>query len=178
MGHTKVEQSLDHIWHVWINEYQQTRQAAGEERAHSLYEFKSMLNFLSYGHTVIGEAFEGKLPATHQQCSHAAPVPILNNTLKCALGETVTTCPILLGLKARFDAEKERIYPFNGEAAYPHVPTEAVYALMARTCAWHILSKATRMQEGWSGIDTTEGWVQDESGRRTLAHQEIPSRRW
>ena len=37
---------------------------------HSLYEFKSMLGFLSYGAKQIADAFEGKLEQTHQQCRH------------------------------------------------------------------------------------------------------------
>lgn len=160
----KVEQSLDHLWHVWINKYQDARRSGGEDRAHSLYEFKSMLDFLRYGDQVIGKAFEGRLEKVHQQCSHSLPVPILNNVLKCALGTEVTSCPILLSLKATFEAERDRVYPFNGEQAYPHVPSEAVYVLMARTCAWHILKEATSMKEGFV-IDTTEGYVMDTSDR-------------
>src|SRR5258708_3742153 len=167
----KQESSLSHIWHTWINKYQEVRTANGEERAHSLYEFKSMLDFLRYGHRTIQEAFEGKLPSTHQQCSHQLPVPILNNKLKCALGEEVIACPILMGLKAKFEEEFERVYPFNDEKAHPHLPKESLYLVMSRTCAWHILSKSTRMQEGWGGVDTSEG--DRKSTRLNSSHQII-----
>ena len=39
---------LNHVWHVWINRRQQER-GKDQPWEHSLYEFKSMLEFLSYG---------------------------------------------------------------------------------------------------------------------------------
>ena len=160
----KIESSLSHIWHCWINKYQDSRRASGLERARSLYEFKSALDFLRYGHLQLRDAFEGKLATKHQQCSHQLPVPILNNKLKCALGTEVLMCPILAGLKTEFEAQKAYVYPFNGEKAYSHVPDQAIYLLMSRTCAWHLLKEATAMGEGFH-IDTSEGYLTDESDR-------------
>ncbi len=158
---------LDHIWHVWINKRQQERndQAKWE---HSLYEFKTMLQFLTYGAKQIRTAFEGLLPQTHQQCSHqpVEQLPVLN-TLKCSReGIDVTKCPILLSLRETFEAERTRIYPFNGKAANPDLKPEAVYDLMAKTCAWHIYTEATGTPEGHHfSIDTSMGYLLDETDR-------------
>ena len=87
---------VDHIWHTWINKRQQNR---GKDAPweHSLYEFKSMLQFLSYGAQQIKTAFEGKLPQIHQQCSRQ-PVEQLKvlNVLKCSRegrdGQSAPSC--------------------------------------------------------------------------------------
>jgi hypothetical protein len=158
---------LDHIWHVWINRRQHER---GNEAPweHSLYEFKSMLQFLTYGAKQIKEAFDGKLPQTHQQCSHQ-PVEQLKvlNTLKCSReGIDVTTCPILLSLRDTFQTELERVYPFNGKKANPDLSPDAVYDLMAKTCAWHIYAEAVGIPEGHHfAIDTSMGYLIDETDR-------------
>lgn len=164
---TKEERNLEHIWHVWINHRQVSlREQSGEHtHEHSLYEFKSMLQFLDYGHKVIQDAFEGKLATAHKQCSHSPTIPIINNTLRCAIGNEVTSCPILLQLRETFQKEVERVYPFNGEKPYGDLPPESVYSLMAKTCAWHIYMTSCRVQEGWGGIDTSEGYLMDESDR-------------
>ena len=153
-----IESSLDHIWHSWINLRQATERESNPDHQweHSLYEFKSMLNFLSYGHHSIQKAFEGKLPTIHKQCSRTPSIPILNNTLKCALGNEVTTCPILLQLKETFD---------NRGKFYEDIPSESVFGLMAKTCAWHIYCKLVQAKEGWGGVDTSEGWMMDNSDR-------------
>jgi hypothetical protein len=164
---TKQDRSLEHIWHVWINRRQEMRRAETPDatQEHSLYEFKSMLQFLEYGHRLIQDAFEGKLATTHKQCSHSPTLPILNNVLKCAIGTEVTTCPILLQLRETFQSQIESITPFNGEKPYGDLPPKSVYGLMAKTCAWHIYATSCRVQEGWGGIDTSEGYLMDESDR-------------
>lgn len=164
---TKEENNLEHIWHVWINRRQETRRARNpaSSHEHSLYEFKSMLQFLDYGHCVIQAAFEGKLAKAHKQCSHSPTLPILNNVLRCAIGEDVTTCPILLQLRSTFLEQIERVTPYNGEKPYGDLPPESVYGLMAKTCAWHIYTTSVRAQDGFGGIDTSEGYLMDESDR-------------
>lgn len=164
---TKEERSLEHIWHVWINKRQDAERKANPEHKHehSLYEFKSMLEFLSYGKNVIRDAFENKLPTIHKQCSQSPEIPIVSNILKCARGEVVTTCPILLHLKATFDEAVNRVLPFSGEKAYGDLTPEAVYDLMAKTCAWHIYKESVNATDEWGGIDTSEGWVMDTSDR-------------
>jgi hypothetical protein len=150
----------EHIWHMWINRRQDAK-PEGEAREHGLYEFKSMLQFLSYGHKQIRDAFEGKLSKTHQQCSHQLPVPILNNVLKCCIGTEVLGCPILQSLKDAFTQETNRVAPYNGQKNYA-LPDEQLYRLMANTCAWHIYTTKTGVVEGgWHGIDTSEGYLLD-----------------
>ena len=164
---TKADRSLGHIWHVWINKRQDSERQTNlqHQHEHSLYEFKSMLEFLDYGHRVIQDAFEGTLPTIHKQCSHSPELPIVNNVLKCALGEEVVTCPILLQLQGTFKEQVERVYPFNGEKPYGDLPPESVYSLMAKTCAWHIYRESCNVTEGWGGVDTSEGWLMDTSDR-------------
>lgn len=150
--------SLDHLWHVWINARQHELRDADPKHQfeHSLYEFKNMLDFLSYGHKVIADAFEGRLTKTHKQCSRSPELPVLNNRLLCAIGTNVVDCPILLSLKKSFEARGEH---------YQDVEPAAVYELMAKTCAWHIYKTKINGTEEWGGIDTSEGYMHDESDR-------------
>lgn len=163
----KQESNAEHIWHVWINKRQSELRAADPEHhhEHTLYEFKGLLQFLRYGHNSLKEAFEGKLREKHQQCSRQLPVPILNNKLSCCLGKEVTTCNILLSLKATFEQEHQRVYPFNGKKAYESLPADALYILMSRTCGWHIYKESCGATEGWHGIDSSEGYLMDVSDR-------------
>jgi hypothetical protein len=161
----KQERSADHIWHVWINRY--SGELPKEEWPHSLYEFKSMLNFLEYGHRLIQKAFDGELPKTHQQCSHQLPVPIINNVLKCAIGTSVIKCPILLSLRDTWQKQMEVVTPFNNKKPYGDLPIELLYQTMSKTCAWHMYTTAVGAAKGyyWGGIDTSEGYLMDESDR-------------
>lgn len=151
----KEQRDADHLWHVWINK-RQTERDKDQPWEHSLYEFKNMLEFLTYGASQIAEAFEGRLPQTHRQCSHQ-PVEHLKvlNTLKCSRdGIDVTKCPILLSLAATFEERKEKL------------PKAVLYDLMAKTCAWHIYQKAVGIEEGHRfGIDTSMGYLLDETDR-------------
>lgn len=152
-GRSKRE--ADHLWHVWMNRRNFDRPGKSPHE-HSLYEFKHMLQFLDYGHVVIGNAFEGKLPKVHQQCSHQAPMEIKENALRCACeGQDVTKCPILLSVKAVFDDNK----------AHYDVPVEQLYRTMAKTCAWHTYKVSCGVEEGPFKIDTSEGYLLDESDR-------------
>jgi hypothetical protein len=162
-----MNNETNHAWHVWMNRRQTERQKAGEKWEHSLYEFKSLLQFLTYGHQQIQRAFEGKLRTTHRQCSHSAPEPIADNCLRCCLGQEVTTCDILVSIQSTFNEERERVMPFNGSKPYSKITDEEVYQVMAATCAWHIYTKATgAVEDGWHGVDTSEGHLLDESDRR------------
>lgn len=152
------KRNADHLFHVWINRRQSALKKADPDHhhEHSLYEFKDILQFLEYGHTLIQRAFEGKLDTTHQQCSHQAPVPIKNNVLKCAcMGQEVTTCPMLLGLKTVFEEDK----------AHYDIPVEHLYRTMAKTCAWHSYKISCNVPEGAWGCDLSEGVLMDESDR-------------
>ena len=149
------QRNADHLWHVWINKRQSER-GKDQPWEHSLYEFKSMLEFLSYGGKQIADAFEGKLPQTYQQCSRQ-PVEQLKvlNTLRCSReGIDVTECPILLSLAATFEERKEVL------------PRTVLYDLMAKTCAWHIYAMAVGIPEGHHfAIDTSMGYLMDETDR-------------
>ena len=155
---------VDHIWHVWMN--QRKAYSSDDPFERGLYEFKSLVQFLEYGHQQIQRAYEGKLRTTHQQCSRTAPEPIKENRLKCCLnGTDVTECPILLSLKETAEKERQPLTFRDGTKFDRHVSDEEVYRLMARTCAWHIFAKAIGSTSGWHGIDTTEGYLMDESDR-------------
>lgn len=122
---SKENNTAFHLWHCWMNNLNENK-AGGDTFDHSVYEFKNMLQFLEYGHKSIQEAFEGRLPMVHQQCSHSTPVKLESNTLRCACeGIDVTQCPMLLGIKKEFDEYREK------------VPDEQLYRVMANTCAWH-----------------------------------------
>jgi hypothetical protein len=160
------EHNADQLYHVWINRRQDERRKAGAEWEGSLYEFKSMLNFLSYGHDQIRKAVEGRLPATHRQCSRCEPEPVENNRLMCCLGKDVLTCPILCSLKATIEEERYRVAPYDGEKHYANVDDEQLYRLMARTCAWHIYHEETGIQDGHHfQVDTSEGYLLDKTDR-------------
>lgn len=149
------KRNADHLWHVWMNRRNFNRKSESPHE-HSLYEFKDMLQFLGYGHEVIAQAFEGRLSKTHRQCSRQAPVEIKENVLKCACeGVDVTKCPILLSLKQTFDDNK----------MHYDVPVEHLYRTMAKTCAWHTYKVSCGIEEKGFRIDTSEGYLLDESDR-------------
>lgn len=143
-----------HIWHVFMN------RLCENDHDHTLYEFKNMMEWLSYGHEKIAQAFENRLPSTHRQCSRTEPEEIPSSTLMCAIGKNVTECEILKQLRATIDEHKAMPRGF-----YADFTDEGMYRLMSFTCAWHILKTATKMQDGWGGVDTSEGYMQDTSDR-------------
>jgi len=155
---SKENRDSDHIWHVWISQRQEERQKENKLWEQSLYEFKRLLAFLSYGAKQIADAFEGKLPQTHQQCSHQ-PVEQLKvlNVLKCSRdGVDVTKCPILQSLSDSFEEQTKILSR----------PKSVLYDLMAKTCAWHVYTKAISAPEGHQfSIDTTEGYLLDTTDR-------------
>lgn len=160
----QLRQSANHVWHVWMNSFATEDQAAGRDFPHSLYEFKSLLDFLEWGPHRLEQAFTDKLPATHKQCSHAAVESIPHNTLKCCLGTECVKCEILIGIKSKFDEERQRECGNLGKF-YEDIPDSEMYRCMANTCAWHIYKKVTKGAEGFAGIDTTEGHLMDVSDR-------------
>jgi len=161
---TKDEQQADHIWHVWMNHFADEESRSGKKRPHSLYEFKSLLQFLEWGWKRLQDAYLGKLAVTHQQCSQSTPEPITQNYLKCCLGVDVTKCDILLSLKSTFEAERNRECGQLGKY-YSNVSDEQMYRKMANVCAWHIYKGVTKGSEGFNGIDTTEGHLMDVGDR-------------
>lgn len=160
------KRDADHLWHTWMNRRQ--RELASTDPAakfeHSLYKFKEILQFLEYGHEIIREAFEGRLATVHRQCSHQPAVQITGNSLKCAcMGQDVTTCPILLGIKEVFEeANREP----RGSFPPCDLPVEMMYRTMAKTCAWHSYKISCHIEDGrLSGCDLSEGILLDESDR-------------
>ena len=157
----ELSRQADHIWHVWMNKYS-TEQS---KWPHSLYEFKSLLEFLQWGWKRLEQAFTANLPTEHQQCSLSPVEPIKENILKCCLGAECVKCDILLGLKATFDDERNRTRGVLGKF-YDQVPETEVYKRMANTCAWHIYTKTCGIvDEGFHGVDTTEGHLMDTGDR-------------
>ena len=147
---------VDWIWHTWINERQEQRRKDGQETEHDLYEWKRALVEMMRMPIWLKRARTGDLPTEHQQCSHSETEPISENRLICALGVNVLECPILTSLRARFDTVRaEREF-------YRNVTDGDVDQVAAWTCAWHIFTEHQKNP----GIDTSEGYVQDESDRR------------
>jgi hypothetical protein len=151
--------SADHIYHVWMNSYADKKQSW----PHSLYEFKSIVQFLEYGWKQIEKAYSGELPTVHNQCCHA-PEPIPDNKLMCCLGKDVKSCEILVSIKTTFDEQRQRECGVLGKF-YADVPDEFMYRSMAQTCAWHIFTTVTQAQEDWHGVDTSEGHLMDKGDR-------------
>jgi hypothetical protein len=146
--------SLSYLWHWWINSLPKDGPAGCPHKRH-LYGFKSALESLGYFETYLRSAFTDSLRQTHQQCSLQAPEAIPSkNAVHCALGKCVTECPILLSLKESFEKHHDGYYK-------ERVPAEALYELMARTCAWHMLMEEIDGRL----IDWNEGAMQDQSDR-------------
>jgi transposase-like protein len=141
----------DHQFHVWINQRQEQRRVAGELHESDLYEWKNMLQELPRLPQWLKAARTGTLRTVHQQCSRVAPEPIAENRLLCALGVDVTTCPILHSLYESF------------ATAHPHyglTPDDAD-GIAAKVCTWHLFTE----KQQHPALDTSEGYVQDESDR-------------
>jgi len=150
------ESSIDHLFHVWINNRQRERGQQGLPWEHSLYEWKSMLVELQRLPGWLKKARTDALPTTHQQCSLSEPETIERNVLLCALGQDVTACPILTSLYAAFE-DIEPYYQGKG------ITVDDADPLAAKVCTWHIFT--TKLLEQ-PYLDTSEGYVQDESDRR------------
>lgn len=165
MNDARRKRTIDHVWHVWMNQRQEER-GWGKNTEHDLYEWKRALQEMERLPHWLKQARAGTLPTTHQQCSHSAPEPIEQNRLVCALGMDVTQCPILASLYGVF-AEQQTVYQ---RLADEHdkkpwlLPDDADIAA-ARTCAWHIFM--AKLAD--SHLDTSEGYVQDEGDRRFWA---------
>lgn len=151
MSDDKSRRNAEHIWHVWLNRW---NQVGDSDFDHSMYEFKSMLDFLRYGHQLIEQAFTGNLRTIHRQCSLTAPEHIESNCLKCAFGKDVTECGILKSLKSTFDEK-------TANEHYADAKPE-LFRIMANTCAWHMYTEPIRTGQF---LDTTEGWLMDKSDR-------------
>ena len=143
----------NHRWHSWINKVSGILAKENKMLDRTVYEFKSMLDWLSYGHIKLAEAFEGRLPSIHRQCSHQPEEQIKQNMLRCAIGKNVLECPILASLKADYE-----------EHVKPPLESESLFKIMSATCAFHVMQKATAMTEGFR-LDTSEGYMQDTSDR-------------
>ena len=143
----------DHLWHVFMNRLSE------KDHDHTLYEFKNTIHWLEYGHEKIAQAFEGRLPSTHRQCSMSYVEAVPSPELRCAIGKNVLDCEILSQLRAVVDEHRNKEQGF-----YADFTEEALYRLMSLTCAWHILKQAAGMQQGWR-LDTSEGYMQDTSDR-------------
>lgn len=148
--------ATDSVFHWWINQRQEQRREAGEPWEHDLYEWKSALREIDRLPYWLKGAREGTLSMTHQQCSHSAPETLPENRVVCALGCDVTECPILQSVYASVAEAKER---YAGFERYATVDPDEI---AARVCCWHIFTEKLKHPY----IDTSEGYVQDESDRR------------
>lgn len=157
------ESAADQSFHIWINKRQEERRQSKGPWEADLYEWMHAEREMRRLPVWLKRARSGALPTAHQQCSHSAPEAIEENHLVCALGQDVTTCPILASLYTSFEqdlAREEALHQRNGMAKRLH-PDDAD-VLAARVCCWHIFMEKQRHPH----IDTSEGYVQDESDRR------------
>ena len=156
--------------HQWINRRQDERRKNGEPQESTLYEWKDMEAERERLPGWLQRAFEGNLPTIHQQCSRQPPEPIAENHLICALGQDVTTCPMLLSLRETFDEQRvdERRWHEKNPRFTLDLTDESVYQAMATVCTWHIYTSVFQVPPKRESrlIDTSEGYVQDESDRR------------
>lgn len=145
-----------------MNERQDERRAHGDDWEIDLYEWKRAIEEMRRLPLWLKRAQEGTLPTDHQQCSRSATEAIDTNRLICALGVDVTACPILASLYASFAQQMDRDQRTANERFPATLDADGAYVLAARVCTWHIFMAKAR----GSGIDTSEGYVQDESDRR------------
>jgi hypothetical protein len=151
--------SVEHVWHVWINRRQDQRRATGEQWESDLYAWKDALRELERIPLWLKRVRENTLPTLHKQCSQQDPEPIAENRLICALGTNVAECPILKSLY-------ETVAEHSAIKHYSDVTVEDADALGGKVCAWHIFRTVFGITgDRASYIDTSEGYVQDESDR-------------
>lgn len=152
-----LRSDTDHLWHVWINQYSEQQRVDKKPHPGSLYEYKSMVQALPWIGRQLGKERRGELAKVHQQCSHCAPEPIKENKLICCLGVECAKCEILISLRESV-AKRGQFYD--------KITDEDVDHLCGLTCAWHIFTTATSTPAdgGWK-VDTTEGYILDESDR-------------
>jgi len=144
---------VDGAWHTWINQRQDARRLAGEPHESSLYEFKRAVEELRRLPIWMRRARTGTLPTTHRQWSHSPVEPLPSNTLICALGQDVSTCPILQSLYASVRESSLRQWSL--------VTIEDGDELAARTCVWHILTTKLAHPNAYMN----DGYVTDASER-------------
>lgn len=164
--------TINHAFHVWINQRAEERRRNSEPFEHDLYEWKNMLMELERLPLWLKRARTGHMPTAHQQYLHSAPEAIAENRLVCALGTDVSTCPILASLYATFReqaaaravwAEKMRAkFGEDYQAPIEQLTEDDADVVGARVCTWHIFMSTLKAP----AIDTSEGYVQDESDRR------------
>lgn len=159
-----------HALHVWINRRQDER-GRGQEWEGSLYAWKDMEAERERFPRILKAAFERTLPTVYQYCSQTDPEPIFENRLVCALGQEVTTCPILLSLRATFAEQREQRRRIEERQVNDQsgLTDDSAYQAMATVCTWHIFTTTFAVRLGHPQHDLSEGWAKDESDRRFWA---------
>jgi hypothetical protein len=106
---TDLRRDTWHFWHVAINRHADDQAKAKKHWPRFMYEAKSAAGQVSHMAALFKREREGALPATHQQCSHQAPVPVRDNHLTCCLGAKCRECDHLLALEGIAGAAPEEI---------------------------------------------------------------------
>lgn len=173
-----AEHSAEHIWHVWINSINPWGDSSVSTpppmltHRKELYEWKAAVGELARLPGWLTRARIGALPTEHRQCSQSPVEPLPENRLICALGVDVRDCPILRSFYETWDDETKR--PYSDADLTP----EHADAVAAKICVWHIFTQAIEASRRGSGIDTSEGYMQDEGDRRfwstTYANMTLP----
>ena len=147
------ESRRKHVRHVWMNERQDGR-AKGDPFEHDLYEWMRALEEMEHLPGWLKREREDTLPSVHQQCSRTEPEPITSNYLVCALDVRPASCAILASLAATTAR--------MNESPHYNVGEDDLDRTKAEVCAWHIFTSKQRNPY----LDTSEGYMQDESDRR------------
>ncbi len=159
----KHRNSVEHVFHVWMNQRQDERREERLPWESDLYEWQGAMREMERLPIWLRRARMGELPTIHQQCSHSQPETIEHNVLRCALGRDVTECVLLKSLYALFTEYSKKPW-------YSDLTLEDADRMGARVCCWHIFRAVFGITgERKNAIDTSEGYVQDESDRRFWA---------
>lgn len=154
-----AERNREQVRHEWINEWAEQERSRGQQFPHHLYEFMHGLQEIPRLALWIGMLRTDALPRVHQQCSRSEPERIEVNRLICALAQDVATCPILASVRSRFEAK-------CGQSYYTALTDEHIDRTQAEVCVWHIFTSTMQAAADGGFLDTSEGYVQDESDRR------------
>lgn len=131
----QLSNDAQYRWHYALNDYN----TIGGQHHSFMYQAKALSTEVPRLALLFEMERNDKLPKIHRQCSHSEPEQVIDNHLTCCLGVVCRECPHLRAL------DKADITPEERDTT------------KAWTCATHVLMSLEL--EGWSGIDTSEGYI-------------------
>lgn len=138
----RLDHDFDHRWHVALNQYATPYRRGHSDEMRFMYEAKTLADEVPRLVLLHRMEREGKLAATHRQCSLSAAEPVADNHLTCCLGVECRKCPHLAAIGAGELSEEEKD------------------TAKAWTCATHIVSQGgDQAREGYlATVDDTMYW--------------------